>query len=98
MNSDPDQAVLALKKALSLDPQCANEWVLLGQVHSKTARWQEALAAGQKAVEIYRTMASERPEAFLPDLAMSLNNLGVVLSELGRREEALDATKEAVEH
>jgi len=27
-----------------------------------------------------------RPEAFTPDLAMSLNNLAAMLSELGRRE------------
>jgi tetratricopeptide (TPR) repeat protein len=34
---------------------------------------------------------------FLPDLAMSLNNLGASLSQLGRREEALAATQEAVD-
>ncbi|MFN6339657.1 MAG: tetratricopeptide repeat protein [Cyanobacteriota bacterium] len=34
--------------------------------------------------------------AFLPDLARALNNLGVMYSELGRREEALKPTEEAV--
>jgi hypothetical protein len=38
-----------------------------------------------------------RPDAFLPDLAMSLNNLGNRLSGLGRREEALAAAQEAVD-
>jgi len=33
----------------------------------------------------------------MPDLAMSLNNLGNCLSDLGRREEALEPTEEAVE-
>ena len=33
---------------------------------------------------------------FRPDLAMSLNNLAVLLAELGRREEALAAIQEAV--
>jgi len=33
----------------------------------------------------------------LPEPATSHNNLGHVLSELGRRKEALDATREAVE-
>ena len=37
-----------------------------------------------------------RPEAFTPDLAGSLNNLAAMLSELGRREEALAAATEAV--
>jgi tetratricopeptide (TPR) repeat protein len=33
----------------------------------------------------------------LPDLASSLYNLGILLSELGRREEALEATTEALD-
>ena len=38
-----------------------------------------------------------RPRRLPPDLATSLNNLGAMLSGLGRREEALAATGEAVE-
>jgi hypothetical protein len=38
-----------------------------------------------------------RPDAFLPDLATSLNNLSVDLGELGRREEGLAAISEAVQ-
>ena len=37
-----------------------------------------------------------RPDAFRPDLAASLNNLGAMLDALGRREDALAATEEAV--
>jgi hypothetical protein len=37
-----------------------------------------------------------RPDAFLPDLATSLNNLSVRLGRLGRREDALAAIEEAV--
>ena len=40
-------------------------------------------------------LAGARPDAFLPDLAMALNNLGL-LADLGRREEALAAIQEAV--
>jgi tetratricopeptide (TPR) repeat protein len=42
-------------------------------------------------------LAAARPDAFEPDLAMSLTNLGAMLSGLGRREDALAATGEAVE-
>ena len=35
----------------------------------------EALKAIQQTVEIYQTLAEESPDAFKPDLAMSLNNL-----------------------
>jgi tetratricopeptide (TPR) repeat protein len=63
---------------------------------SDLGRREEALAAAQEAVDIYRDLARARPEAFTPDLAMSLNNLANCLSALGRREEALAAAQEAV--
>ena len=50
----------------------------------------------EEAVAIYRELAAERPDAFRPDLAGSLNNLGNRLDSLGRREEALGAAEEAV--
>jgi CHAT domain-containing protein len=46
-------------------------------------------------VKISRELAKTNP-AFLGDLASSLNNLGMLLSELGRRQEALAPTEEAV--
>jgi tetratricopeptide (TPR) repeat protein len=58
-------------------------------------RREEALAAATEAVTIRRDLARARPEAFTPDLAMSLNNLANRLSELGQREEALAAATEA---
>ena len=64
---------------------------------SDLGRREEALQATAEAVEIRRRLAAQRPDAFLPDLATSLNNLGMRLSNLGRREEALQATAEAVE-
>ena len=45
---------------------------------------------------IQRKLAKANPDAFLPDLAMSLNNLGSCLSDLGRREKALAAANESV--
>ena len=46
-------------------------------------------------MRIYRELAKTNP-AFRPDLAGSLNNLGIRYSELGRRAEALAPTEEAV--
>ena len=51
----------------------------------------------QEAADLYRGLARARPEAFTPDLAMSLNNLANALSELGRRDEALTAAQEAAD-
>jgi hypothetical protein len=46
----------------------------LGIRLSNLGRREEALAATQEAVDIYRRLAQARPDAFLPDLATSLNN------------------------
>jgi hypothetical protein len=49
-----------------------------------------------RAVTAYRQLAGARPDAFLPDLATSLNNLAIQLGGVGRREDALTAIEEAV--
>jgi tetratricopeptide (TPR) repeat protein len=56
-----------------------------------------ALNATRETVALRRVLAAKHPNAFLPDLATSLNNLGAHLREVGQREAALDATREAVE-
>ncbi|MBN1608261.1 MAG: trypsin-like peptidase domain-containing protein, partial [Polyangiaceae bacterium] len=48
----------------------------IGNRLSELGRPEEALGATQEAVDQYRTLARARPDAFLPDLATSLNNLG----------------------
>ena len=50
----------------------------------------------EEATGIYRELAADRPDAFTPDLATSLNNLSIWLAGLGRREGALAAIEEAV--
>ena len=57
---------------------------------------QDAVAPTEEAVQLYRDQAGDNP-AYLPDLAMALNNLGVRYSELGRRQDALAPAEEAVE-
>jgi tetratricopeptide (TPR) repeat protein len=55
-----------------------------------------ALASAEEAVKHYRALATTRPDAFLSYLAMSLNNLGAMQSDLGHREAALSSSREAV--
>jgi len=64
---------------------------------SELKRPEEALEATRKAVEIRRQLVASYPDATLPFLAESLNNLGRDLSNLGRCEEALKAVQEAME-
>ena len=63
---------------------------------SEIGRREDALVAAEEAVDLHRRLAAERPDAFTPDLATSLNNLANRLSGLGSREEALAAAEEAV--
>ncbi|MFE3799301.1 tetratricopeptide repeat protein, partial [Nocardia tengchongensis] len=65
---------------------------------SDLGRREDALAAVEEAVGYYRGLAAIHPDAFVPDLAMSLNNQANRLSGLGRREDALAAVEEAVRY
>ncbi|WP_177240381.1 tetratricopeptide repeat protein [Streptacidiphilus jiangxiensis] len=55
-----------------------------------------ALTAAQDALNTWRHLARTNPAVYEPDLAAALNNLGVWLSEMGRRGEALEVAAEAV--
>jgi hypothetical protein len=48
-------------------------------------------------VETYRRLAQENAARFAPDLALSLNNLSIRLSDAGDNAGALAAIREAVE-
>ncbi|WP_250281675.1 MULTISPECIES: hypothetical protein [unclassified Frankia] len=50
-----------------------------------------AVKITNRAVDLFRECAVADPDAFLPNLATSLNNLSLRLADLGRREEALAA-------
>jgi tetratricopeptide (TPR) repeat protein len=59
--------------------------------------YEEAFARGEEAVRIRRELAQLSPDAFLPALIGSLNNLANALSQLGRLDEALEYAREAVD-
>jgi tetratricopeptide (TPR) repeat protein len=71
--------------------------VTLGARLSNFGHHAEALVASQEAVDVYRRLEEARPDAFLSDLAMSLNNVASTLSNLGRHEQALAASREALD-
>jgi len=58
---------------------------------------EEALAASQEAVDFYRRLAQDRPDAFLPELAGSISVTWDVLTALDRQTEAAPAAHEALE-
>jgi Tetratricopeptide repeat len=101
---DLDIAAAAITSALTphrlADTTDPAEHGRLHSVHAlrlaNAGRRDEALAAAEEAVVIRRRLAEANPAAYLPDLAMSLNNLGTFLSGVGRREQALASAEEAV--
>jgi nephrocystin-3 len=50
----------------------------------------------REALEIYRRLADKEPQVYEPYVAMTLNNLGNVLDNLRRFEEAEGAYREAL--
>jgi tetratricopeptide (TPR) repeat protein len=59
-------------------------------------RRDEAVAAVSEGAELYRSLASQRPEAFVSALAAALNDVALLQSELNHLDEALPAAEEAV--
>ncbi|WP_232286695.1 tetratricopeptide repeat protein [Pelobacter propionicus] len=58
--------------------------------------WQHCSVAGERGITALRKLVKFKPDAFLPDLAGALNNLGIRYSEVGRRQEAVAPMEEAV--
>jgi tetratricopeptide (TPR) repeat protein len=60
-------------------------------------RWDEAKAVYERVLAGYRTLAAGNPDAYLPNVAATLNNLGNLLKNLGEREAARGHYEEALE-
>ena len=68
----------------------------LGSKLSALGRREQALEATQEAVDIYRQLAKDRPDAYLPDLARSLGALGSNLRAASRPKDASAAFVEGI--
>lgn len=80
-----------------IDEKTAQEAVAQSSRLAEVGRREDALPAIEQAVAIRRRLADEAPERFLPDLAMSINNLAVRLADVDRTDEAERAGEEAEE-
>jgi len=61
-------------------------------------RLADALPPTEEAVTIRRELGEAKPDRYLPDLAISLNNLGILLAEVGRTSQALKAERRGSEN
>jgi tetratricopeptide (TPR) repeat protein len=95
---NPAPLVRALEQA-TVSPEASLD-VLMG-LHDALPHFSQRLAAwtGQlvdRVVEILRALAEQRPDTYLPRLAIALNNQAVRLGSLGSHAAGLDASTEAV--
>ena len=67
----------------------------LGNLYSDTQQTKEAAAAYTEALQIRRELAKANPQAYLPDVAATLNNLGILYKSEGRDSEAASFCSEA---
>ena len=74
-------------------------WLLvaLAGAYQKINRLDNAGEAYQEALDIRRTLAKENPQAFLPAVATTLNNLGILHSDKNEFAPALEAYQEALD-
>jgi tetratricopeptide (TPR) repeat protein len=60
---------------------------------SDYGQWTQALAAGQRSMELFIELASEDPAAYLPGLADTVHGMSVHAARAGLHAEALDAAR-----
>ena len=65
-------------------------------LNSAQNRMEETRKEHEEALKIYRQLAQKEPETYLPEVAQTLNNLGIVDSAQNRAEKARKAFAEAL--
>ncbi|MDQ1047454.1 tetratricopeptide repeat protein [Streptomyces sp. V4I2] len=100
---DPAAAVLAVRLAehrlaTTDDPATqATVHLNLGWSLGGAGRYEESLAACERAVELFAQLAQHNPSAYERDLARALNNLSNRLDHLRQSQRALETAQRAVE-
>jgi tetratricopeptide (TPR) repeat protein len=109
---DIEQAIGMIRDLVAVYPPDYYRYILarslmaVGSTLAKIGRYDEALAAEQEAVALYRELVprlyrgelrnAADPDGYRPGLADVLYNLGITFSALGRHDEALAVEREAV--
>lgn len=92
----PVEALPHLKKAYEYKPDnfdFAHEYARLLQIQNQ---FKEAEPIYEKSIKIIRKLAKDNPEVYLPKVALTLNNLGILYAATNKLEEAEGAYSEAL--
>lgn len=96
------EARRCLDEALALDQPGSDLRALhlriLSEVLTRLGEPEQALDAMLEAVDIYRDLAADDPDRYLPDLATGLTDLGARYADAGRGPKAVYVTEESVKH
>ena len=92
---DWSKALKAYREAWKLkqDPEDGFKYAHFAQQQNQ---FQEAAEVYRTVLTLYRELAKASPEAYLPDVAMTLNNLAVLYSDTQRMKAAEEAYQEAL--
>ncbi|MEO6855309.1 MAG: tetratricopeptide repeat protein [Rhodoferax sp.] len=90
--------VAQCRLALCLDDPAQHAAALndLAIAHAQLGQPEKASQTAQQALDLYRTLAAQRPDVYTPDLATSLNTLANIQSAIGDHEAALQTAQQAV--
>ncbi|MEL7036725.1 MAG: tetratricopeptide repeat protein [Cyanobacteria bacterium J06592_8] len=80
-----EEAIASYKKAIEINPECADAYNSLGLALRQQGQLEEAIASYKKAIEIN------------PKYTYAYNNLGLALRQQGQLEEAIENYKKAIE-
>ena len=79
--------------AISDDALRAAALVVRSRRHHDAGEYHEAVATAAEAAYLYGELVPSDPTAYLPLFADSLNRLGIRLSLVGRRDEAVRSSR-----
>ena len=68
----------------------------MGNAQQRNNDYSEAETSYNKALKIHRQLAKENPKAYLPDVAMTLNNLAILHRNINEYPKALEEYEEAL--
>ena len=92
------EEALSIAREIHIDEEkladCLFDYAYLLQ---KFNRMHEALSLYQETINIFRLLASSNPDAYLPNVATILNNLGTLQRNLWHLDDAEDCYQEALE-
>lgn len=75
----------------------ANSLIMMGLLHDDLTRYTEAEEEYKEALKIRRELAAVNPDAYIGDVAMTLENIARLFEATDRKAEAKDFAEEALE-